>query len=204
MAEDAQADALREQVLAAAIDEFAEHGFAGARVGRISRAAGTVDRMLYYYFGNKQGLYLAALEQVYEQMIAAERDFRLPEDPVEAMRQLVQHAWDHYVAHPERVRLLMNENLLRGRFIAQSAWVKRTALPLVQTVATVLEAGQARGVFRRDVSVEHTLMTIMSLGFFYVANQHTCSTWLGGNLMSRPRQAGWRAHICEVVLASLR
>lgn len=197
------AEDLRERVLQAAVEEFAEHGYAGGRIERISRAAGTVDRMLYYYFGNKEGLYQAALEHAYVRMVAAQRGFRMPDDPLEAMRQLVRHSWEHYANHPQVVRLLMNENLLRGRFIGRSEQVERTALPLVQTVGTILQAGQARGVFRRDVSAEHALMTIMALGFFYVANQYTCGSWLRADLMSRRRRSAWREHICGTVLASL-
>ncbi|WP_225780833.1 TetR/AcrR family transcriptional regulator [Xenophilus sp. Marseille-Q4582] len=191
---------LEARILDAALEEFAEHGFAGARIERISSAANTVDRMLYYYYGNKERLYQAVLEQAYAQMIGAQRAFVTPEDPVAAMRQLVEHSWDHYVSHPHLVRLLMNENLLRGRHIVQSEQVGPTSFPLVETVKTVLEAGQARGVFRADAQATQVLMTIMSLGFFYLSNQHTCSSWIGVDLMTRPRRNAWRAHICDVVL----
>lgn len=196
-------DLLETRILAAAVEEFAEHGFAGARIERVSATAGTVDRMLYYYYGNKERLYQAVLAKIYEDMIGAQREFVTPDDPVEGMRQLVLHSWDHYQAHPHLVRLLMNENLLHGRHIRQSPQVGRTALPLVHTVETLLKSGQAQGVFRHDVSSEHVLMTIMSLGFFYVSNQYTCSTWIGADLMSRPRRAAWRKHICDVVLSML-
>jgi len=195
-----RAEQLEGRILDAAVFEFAEHGFAGARIERISQRAGTVDRMLYYYFGNKERLYQAVLEKIYADMISAQRNFVRPEDPVEGMRQLVEHSWDHYVAHPDLVRLLMNENLLRGRHIRQSAQVERTSFPLVETVSALLESGQAKGVFRDDVSSEHVLMTIMSLGFFYVSNQYTCSRWIGADLMTRTRRNAWRAHICDVVL----
>jgi AcrR family transcriptional regulator len=198
-----RSDLLETRILEAAVEEFAEHGFAGARIERVSAAAGTVDRMLYYYYGNKERLYQAVLAKIYEDMISAQRAFVTPDDPVEGMRQLVLHSWDHYRSHPHLVRLLMNENLLRGKHIRQSLQVERTTLPLVQTVATLLESGQATGVFRRDVSSEHVLMTIMSLGFFYVSNQYTCSTWIGADLMSRPRRAAWGEHICDVVLTML-
>jgi len=194
---------MESRILAAAIEEFSEHGFAGARVERISRAAGTVDRMLYYYYGNKERLYQAVLEKIYADMIGEQRAFVTSEDPVEGMRQLVLHSWDHYESHPHLVRVLMNENLLRGRHIRQSQQVERTSFPLVETVTALLQAGQARGLFRRDVAPEHVLMTIMSLGFFYLSNQHTCSTWMGGDLMSPARRKAWREHICDVVLSSL-
>jgi AcrR family transcriptional regulator len=199
-----RSEQLESRVLDAAVEEFAEHGFAGARIERISQRAATVDRMLYYYYGNKERLYQAVLEKIYADMIGAQRDYALPEDPVDAMRQLVQHSWDHYVSHPNLVRLLMNENLLRGKHIKLSDSVKRTSFPLVVTVATILANGQAKGVFRRDTTSEHVLMTIMSLGFFYVSNQYTCSTWMGGDVMTRNRRTGWRAHICEVVLDHLQ
>jgi AcrR family transcriptional regulator len=197
-------DATERRILDAAIFEFSEHGFAGARIERISQRAETVDRMLYYYFGNKERLYQAVLDKVYADMIGAQRDFVMPDDPVDGMRQLVEHSWDHYVAHPDLVRILMNENLLRGAFVNQSEQLDATTLPLVQTVSTLLANGKARGVFRADISSEHVLMTIMSLGFFYVSNQYTCSRWIGANLMTRPRRGAWREHIVEVVMDSLR
>ena len=107
-------DQIENRILAAAVEEFAEHGFAGARVERISSQAGTVDRMLYYYYGNKERLYQAVLEQIYADMIGAQRNFVQPDDPVAAMRQLIEHSWDHYAASPKLVRLLMNENLPRA------------------------------------------------------------------------------------------
>lgn len=191
---------LEARILDAALQEFSEHGFAGARIERISSGSNTVDRMLYYYYGNKERLYQAVLEQAYAQMIGAQRAFVTPDDPVAAMRQLVEHSWDHYASHPHLVRLLMNENLLRGRHIVQSEQVGPTSFPLVETVKTVLEAGQAQGVFRADAQATQVLMTIMSLGFFYLSNQHTCSSWIGVDLMTRPRRHAWRAHICAVVL----
>jgi len=197
-------DNLEVRILSAAVFEFAEHGFAGARIERISQRAKTVDRMLYYYFGNKERLYQAVLEKIYADMIGAQRNFVMPEDPAEGMRQLIEHSWDHYVKHPDLVRLLMSENLLRGTHVQASVQVELTSLPLVNTVSALLASGQAKGVFRQDVSSEHILMTIMSLGFFYVSNQYTCSRWIGTDLMTQPRRAKWRAHICEVVLDFLK
>jgi AcrR family transcriptional regulator len=142
-------DLLETRILDAAVEEFAEHGFAGARIERVSAAAGTVDRMLYYYYGNKERLYQAVLAKIYEDMIGAQREFVTPEDPVEGMRQLVLHSWDHYLSHPNLVRLLMNENLLRGKHIRQAPQVvESTTLPLVQTVSTLLEPAAARGLAR--------------------------------------------------------
>ena len=193
------------RILAAAVAEFAEHSFSGARIDRISKRAKTVDRMLYYYFGDKERLYQAVLEHVYAKLIAAQRDFEVvPDDPVEGMRQLVRHSWEHYLRHPELVRLVVTENLLRAKFFKKSPHLKRTLLPLVERIEEVLVAGQKKGVFRGDADPQSMLMTVMSLGFFYVANQHTCSRWLDVDLMEPSRLERWGDHICRVVLDHLQ
>lgn len=196
---------LNARILDAAIVEFSEHGFSGGRIDRISKRAKTVDRMLYYYFGNKERLYQAVLEHVYAAMIGAQRNFvTSADDPVAGMRQLIAHSWEHYSTHPELVRLLMTENLMRGKHIRKSPTIKDVSFPLVETVNGILEAGQAKRLFRKDVEPEFVLMSIMSLAFFYVSNHYTCSQWLGVDLADDARRAAWLEHITDVVLTHLQ
>lgn len=193
------------RILAAATHEFAEHGFAGARIERISKQARTVDRMLYYYFGNKERLYQAVFERAFAQMIAAERDFQVPaDDPALGMAMLIEHTWEHYIAHPELVRLLMNENLMRGRQVRKSGVVREVSLPLIERVEELLVLGRRAGVFREGPSAAWVLMSIMSMGFFYVSNQYTISEWLRMELMEPERRASWLAHVKDTILSSLR
>lgn len=192
------------RILAAAVAEFAEHSFSGARIDRISKRAKTVDRMLYYYFGSKERLYQAVLEHVYAELIAAQRSFDVSEDdPVQGMRQLIRHSWEHYLHHPELVRLVVTENLLRAKYLKKSTKIKGTLLPLIERIQEVLAAGQKKGVFRQDADPQSMLMTVMSLGFFYVANQYTTSRWFGADLMEAGRLEAWADHICDVVLDHL-
>ena len=80
----------RQRILAAATDEFARHGLGGARVDRIAQRAGANKRMLYYYFGDKDRLFLAALEGRYAHIRAAERALDLERvEPREALRSPV-------------------------------------------------------------------------------------------------------------------
>lgn len=193
------------RILAAATHEFSEHGFAGARIERISKQARTVDRMLYYYFGNKERLYQAVFERAFAQMIAAERDFQVPQDdPALGMAMLIEHTWEHYIAHPELVRLLMNENLMRGRQVRKSGVVREVSLPLIERVEELLVLGRRAGVFREGPSAAWVLMSIMSMGFFYVSNQYTISEWLRMELMEPERRASWLAHVKDTILSSLR
>src|SRR5215470_10300608 len=112
------ADLTRARILKAARTEFMRHGYSGARIGRISSAARSSDRMIYYYFGSKEALYIAVLEGVYTGLGAAESRLVLDESrPVEALRTLIAFTWQYYLAHPEFVALLSNENLQRGKHI---------------------------------------------------------------------------------------
>lgn len=193
------------RILAAATTEFAEHSFSGARIDRISKRAKTVDRMLYYYFGSKERLYQAVLEQAYAQLISAQRNFSVDaSDPVQGMRQLVRLSWEHYLQHPELVRLLQTENLLRGKYLRKSTKIKGTLMPLLERATEVLALGQRAGVFRPDADAQRILMTVMSLGFFYLSNQYTTSYWLDADLLQAPRLNAWAEHICDVVLDHLQ
>jgi AcrR family transcriptional regulator len=194
---------LQARILAAAIAEFAEHSFSGARIERISKRAKTVDRMLYYYFGSKERLYQSALEHAYSDLIEAQRALLPNDDPVRGMRELVEHSFRHYADHPEIVRLIVTENLLRAKYLKKSTRIRRTTMPLLQTVKDLLAAGQRQGLFRPDADAERVLMTIMSLGFFYVSNQYSVSLWLSADLMEAGRQAAWLEHIGNVVLQHL-
>ena len=112
------------RILRAARTEFMHHGYSGARIERISRTGRSSDRMIYYYFGSKEALYIEVLEGVYAELGAAESRLELDESqPLEALRTLIAFTWNYYLAHPEFVALLSNENLQRGRHIAKSATV---------------------------------------------------------------------------------
>jgi AcrR family transcriptional regulator len=114
--------ATREAILRAAVRVFARHGYAGGRVEMISRGARTHDRMIYYYFGSKRGLYVAALEEIYRRFDIAESALQLDESkPVEALKAMIGFIWGYYQAHPEFIALLNTENLHRGRHIGKAA-----------------------------------------------------------------------------------
>jgi hypothetical protein len=68
------ADRTREEILRAAMAEFAGHGFGGARMGAIAERSGVDKKLIYYYFAGKDELFLAVLEQTYADIRAAERE----------------------------------------------------------------------------------------------------------------------------------
>jgi TetR/AcrR family transcriptional regulator, upper aerobic nicotinate degradation pathway regulator len=195
---------LQQLILAVATEEFAEYGFSGARIDRMSKTAGTVDRMIYYYFDKKEGLYQAVLEHAYEEINLAMKSFEYElNDPLEGIRQLIRHNWDFHTERPQAIRLLMNENLLRGAYLKKSKKIRKIHHPLLSITEKLLEEGKAKRVIRQDAEVETTLLTILSMVFFYLSNQYTCSSWMSVNLMQKSRLNDWIEHICEVVTLSL-
>jgi AcrR family transcriptional regulator len=194
----------RARILEAARIEFARRGLGGARVDQITVRAGSNKRMIYYYFGNKEALFLAALESAYEQIRRAEQSLKLTDlAPVEGMRRLVQFTWEYYLAHPEFITLLNSENLHRARHLKKSKQIRAMHSPLVAMLEELLARGQRAGEFRRSVDAVQLYISIAALGYFYLSNNHTLSTIFGRDLM-RPQALKQRlAHMTGLVLGYL-
>ena len=194
----------RLRILRAARNEFMRHGYSGARIERISRTGRSSDRMIYYYFGSKEALYLEVLEGVYVELGEAESALVLDAGrPVAALSALVAFTWRYYLAHPEFVALLSNENLMRGLHIARSAKVKGLSRPILDILGTILVEGARQKVFRRGLDVEQVYLTLAALGYFYLSNRFTLSSFLGADLMRADRCEAWLAEITRVMLASV-
>ncbi|MDE2093908.1 MAG: TetR family transcriptional regulator, partial [Burkholderiales bacterium] len=133
------AQATRDAILRAATKVFARHGFAGGRVEQISKAARSYDRMIYYYFGSKEGLFIAVLEEMYRRFDEAESKLALDAGPpVEALRAVVRFMWGYYQKNPEFITLLNTENLHRGKHIAKSPRAREYSSQAVAVLANVL------------------------------------------------------------------
>jgi AcrR family transcriptional regulator len=193
--------ATRQNILRTAIEMFAQHGYAGARIEKISAAAGSTDRMIYYYFGSKEKLFVAVLETVYQELGRAEAALDLSGlDPAMSLRAIVRFTWNYYRANPEMLTLLNSENLMRGKHVARSRRVKELAFPLLSILSAVLARGVRERLFRPDIDAHDTYIVICSLGYFYLSNRYTLSAFLGTNLMAPAALAGWPEVMEEVVL----
>jgi AcrR family transcriptional regulator len=191
-------------ILAAATEEFATSGLAGARVDRIAERAGINKRMLYYYFGNKDDLFRAVLESEYERIRGQERQLELTQvEPVEAIRRLIAFTWDYYLAHPEFLTLLNSENLHQARHIRQSATVKTLHSPLVAMIEEVLDRGRRQGLFRSGVDPVQLYISIAALAYFYLSNSHTLSAIFDRNLLAAKARVQRLSHMTDLVLGYL-
>jgi AcrR family transcriptional regulator len=195
------ADRTQQAILRAAMAEFADKGLGGARIDAIAERAGINKRLIYYYFEGKDRLFLAVLEQTYDDIRSAEQALHLEaQDPVQAMRELVAFTWNHYVRHPEFLHLLNSENLHRARHLKQSSRIREMNSPLVQTLGEVLERGRRDGVFRGGIDAVQLYISIAGLAYFYLSNNPTLSTIFGRDLMSAKAMAERLSHITEVVM----
>jgi AcrR family transcriptional regulator len=173
----------RQEILAAAREEFAEHGLSGARVDAIAARTNTVKRMIYYYFGSKEGLYLAVLEEAYADIRRFESELNLDRHPpVEAICRLIEFTFDYDEAHPDFIRLVATENTLSARYIATSASIQALNRSAITMLRGVLDRGKRDGTFRQDVDPVDVHLLISSFCFFRVSNRFTFGTLFGRDL----------------------
>ena len=199
------AQATREAILCAATRVFAKQGFAGGRIEQISKAARSNDRMIYYYFGSKEALFVAVLEDTYRRFNEAESalvlDTRRPE---EALTAVIRFVWAYYQQHPEFITLLNTENLLGGRHVATSPQVQAYSSPVLAITDKVLRSGAALGVFRADLSARDVYLMIAALAYFYLGNRYTLSSFLGEDLQAADALAHWEAFVIDAVQRAVR
>ncbi len=196
--------ATRAQILKAAIEIFSTFGYEGGSTEKISKLAKSHDRMIYYYFGSKQGLYVAAIQEIYKQFNEAEAKLKLDiEKPVEALQEVAHFIWSYYQKHPEFITLLNNENLHRGEFISTSRETKKFSSPAISIVDKVLDQGKSLGIFRKDITARDIYLLIASMGYFYLSNQYTLSAFLGEKITTKAKLAHWGNFMDDVVLRTV-
>jgi AcrR family transcriptional regulator len=199
------AEATKRRILQAARSEFARFGLGGARIERIAKAARTNKRMLYYYFGNKEGLFLAALEATYDDIRAAERRLHMEAlEPLEAIERLVRFTWDYFVAHPEFMMMLNSENLHKARHLKKSKQIHAMNSPLIAMIGKILNRGEKEGSVRPGVDPLQLYISIAALAYFYLSNAHTLSVTFGRDVLSKREMKQRIEHIVELVIAGLR
>ena len=197
--------ATRRALLAAAINAFAEKGFAGARVNEIADRAGVNKQLLYHHFGNKDDLYRVALEAVYSQMRDKEKELQLNDlSPLDAMRALIAYSFDYLVEHPEFIRLVNDENAQGAPHAAGSDRLKKMHWPLVELLRDALERGAADGTMRDDMDPVNVYISIAGISYFFLSNNPTLSAIFDKQLNSSSAIAERRKHVIEFAMSALR
>jgi AcrR family transcriptional regulator len=199
------ADATRRDILAVARNEFVEHGLSGARVDAIAERTRTTKRMIYYYFGSKEGLYAAVLQEAYSDIRAHEGLQDLAGlDPVDALRRLIETMFDYEDSHPDIVRLIAIENIHQATYLARLPAIQSVNAGAIATLTSILKAGRSAGAFSRDCEAVDIHLMISALCFYRVSNQHTFGAIFGRDLNAPAIRAQHRTMIVETILAYLR
>jgi AcrR family transcriptional regulator len=196
------AERTRQALLAAAEVEFSTKGLAGARVDVIAEQAAANKRMLYYYFGSKEDLYLAVIERAYASMRQAERELNLTHlEPLEAIRTLVEFKFDYCQQHQSIIALLAGENMLGAVHLKRSRKLREMNMSLVDVVSAVLEAGVAKGEIKPGLDPVHLYISMSALSYFYFSNSSTLSAAFGRQLSGAAELKARRAHCVDVIMA---
>jgi len=198
------AQTTRDNILRAATKVFARYGYDGGSVEKISKSAKSFDRMIYYYFGSKEGLFIEVLEDMYRRMNDAELELSLDvEHPIESLTDVICFVVSYYSKNPEFITLLNTENLHRGKHIAKSQRARDYSSPAIAIIRQLLESGVRKKIFRSDISARNVYLLIAATGYFYISNRHTLSAFLGEDLQSPEALAQWQAFIISTVLRTV-
>jgi TetR/AcrR family transcriptional regulator len=198
-------EATQRKLLAAARLEFANKGLAGARVDEIAARAGVNKQLVYHYFGDKDSLYLAVLEWIYEEIRDHERKLNLRGlSPERAIRKLIESSFDHLATHPDFVALLNDENRNGARHVRQSTKLADMHSPLVSMIAAILAEGVRSGVFRRGINPMHLYISVAGLSYFFFSNTRTLSAIFSKDLASEASKRARRKHVVDLIMHSLR
>lgn len=200
---EAAAQATQEKILNAAVKVFAKHGFDGGSLEKIARAANSYERMIPYYFGSKEGLFIAVLEETYRRFDEAELKIDLPlEKPVESLKAVIRFMFSYHQQNSEFITLLNTENMYRGKHVSKSR-AREYSYRGVSTIGSLLNSGASLGVFRKDLSGRDVYLMIVSMSYFYQSNRFTLSAFLGEDLEAPKAMAHWQDFMIEAVLRTV-
>src|SRR4051812_28314721 len=192
-------------ILEVAAAEFGEKGLAGARIDEIAALTQTSKRMIYYYFGGKEGLYLAVLEESYKNVRDIGAELHLQDlEPESALRRLVAFTFDHHLNHENYIRLVMSENINRGQFLAQSQRIQDLNVPAIAAIQHLYQRGIKAGVFRQGLDAVDIHASISALSFFNVSNRHTFGLIFKLDTTSPAYVAHRRDNVIEMIVRFMR
>ena len=195
------AEQTREDILSVATEEFAEKGLSGARIDQIAERTSTSKRMIYYYFGGKDGLYRAVLQREYTRIRDAEMAIGLEHfSPEDALAKLVRATFDSHIERPTFVRLVMNENIHHAEHLKRVEGLSRLNEAMIDSLSGILRRGAKTGVFRRGIDPVDLHINITALCFYTVSNRYTFREGFGRDLWDRRDAKKRRAQVADIIL----
>ena len=197
-------DRTRRAILSAARVEFCQHGFNGARIERIARRSKSNMRMIYHYFGNKEGVYTSILESVYSEIRSKEQQLDLANcTPLEGMRRLILFTFDFFATHSDFIALINTENVLKGRFLKRLPSIQSMSLPLIDVIRDYLQRGEKEGIFRAGIDPLQFYVSIVAQSQLHISNRYTLSVLFNQDLTDVDWLQARREHTAEMLISYL-
>ncbi|WP_070165676.1 TetR/AcrR family transcriptional regulator [Agrobacterium vitis] len=194
-------EGVRRDILSVAMEEFSQNGLSGARIDEIAARTRTSKRMIYYYFGDKEGLYQRVLEEAYGKVRGGEMDLELEGlDPIAALDKLCRFTFDHHRRNPAFIRMVIIENIHHGRHMQLSETIRGLNQPAIEALHGVLLRGQEQGLFRQGIDPLELHWQISALSFFNVSNAASFSVIFGNALFTADGQETLSRHVADMVL----
>lgn len=195
-------EGVKRDILAVAVSEFAARGFSGAKVDDIVARTQTSKRMIYYYFGDKKGLYTRALEAAYLKVREGESALDLGHlPPLEALSTLVAFTFDHHRENPDFIRMVMIENIHQAEALSASEKIRDLNIAAIDKLREICTRGEKDGVFRHGLDPVALHWQISAASFFNVSNRPTFSTLFGDDVFTDDGQSRLRKQTVESILA---
>jgi AcrR family transcriptional regulator len=195
----------KRDILSMATKEFARQGFNGARIDAIAARTSTTKRMIYYYFGGKEQLYIAVLEEQYAKIRSYEAGLQLDLlEPEQAIRRLTEFTFDYDHAHPDFVRLVAIENIHHARHLAKSRKIRSMNATIVETIDEILQRGRRRKIFRASVRAIDVHMLMSALCFFHVSNLHTFGAIFRSDFLSPKVRSRHKCMVADFIVHHLK
>jgi len=191
----------RQDILNTALREFAQNGLSGARIDEIAARTQSSKRMIYYYFGDKDGLYLKVLENAYRLVREGEAELDTADlPPIDALRRLIEFTFDHHHQHEDFIRMVMIENIHRGEFLKRSDEIRDLNVAAISNIAEIYKRGEAEGLFRPGLDPVELHWQVSALCFFNVSNRATFSVIYDQNFGSDEKIARLRQNTVDMML----
>jgi AcrR family transcriptional regulator len=195
---------VKRDILNAAMAEFARSGLTGAKIDDISAQTDTSKRMIYYYFGDKEGLYSQALEAAYAKVREGEQKLDLDHGTAsEALARLVAFTFDHHRKNPDFIRMVMIENIHHADYLRHSQVIRELNTGAISRLEKLIARGEATGEFRPGIDATELHWQVSAISFFNVSNKPTFSALFGKSLYSREGQARLRDRAVAMILGDV-
>lgn len=192
-------------ILKAARREFAKAGYEGARVDKVAERSKMSKGLIYHYFGSKDELFIAVLEDIYQELREQNEDLILDSfEPEEGIRRLIDHTFTYFAENPEFIVLVHSENLMKAQHAKKSDTIGRMFGPLNARLSELVDRGVQQGLFREDVDITELYISIVALGYFFLSNRHTLSIVFDRDLFAKDAIPRRQKHMEELILGYLR